>query len=75
MLDKLALHQAGYLAQKRLARGLRNGWTEAWARRSEEIAAYPLQGWFAAQLRSAVIWNELLSPPVALRVEREARRR
>jgi hypothetical protein len=29
----------------------------------------------AARLRSAIIWNELLSPPVALRDEREPRRR
>jgi nitronate monooxygenase len=39
----------------RLARGLRNGWTEAWATRRDEIAAYPLQGWFAAQLRPAAL--------------------
>jgi nitronate monooxygenase len=39
----------------RLARGLRNGWTDAWAPRPDEIAAYPLQGWLAAQLRAAAL--------------------
>lgn len=39
----------------RLARGLRNGWTEAWATRGGDIAGYPLQGWFAAQLRAAAV--------------------
>lgn len=39
----------------RLARGLRNGWTDAWAWRADDIAPYPLQGWFAAQLRGAAL--------------------
>jgi nitronate monooxygenase len=39
----------------RLARGLGNGWTDAWALRADDIAPYPLQGWFAAQLRGAAL--------------------
>lgn len=39
----------------RLARGLRNGWTEAWTPRHDAIAPYPLQGWFAGQLRAAAL--------------------
>lgn len=39
----------------RLARGLRNRWTEHWAGNSRDIAAFPLQGWFAARLREAAM--------------------
>ena len=39
----------------RLARGLRNGWTDAWRAQGERIAPYPLQGWFAGQLRAAAL--------------------
>ena len=39
----------------RLARGLRNGWTDAWRTRAADLAPFPLQGWFVAQLRSAAM--------------------
>jgi nitronate monooxygenase len=39
----------------RLARGLRNRWTEHWAAHAKDIAAFPLQGWFAAHLRGAAL--------------------
>ncbi len=42
----------------RLARGLRNRWTENWQTSDAIPAPYPLQGWFAAQMRSAAIAND-----------------
>jgi nitronate monooxygenase len=39
----------------RLARGLRNGWTDTWKTPAAELAPFPLQGWFVAQLRSAAM--------------------
>lgn len=39
----------------RLARGLRNGWTETWKQGADAPARFPLQGWFVAQLRSAAL--------------------
>lgn len=39
----------------RLARGLRNRWTELWSTRTDDLAPFPLQGWFAAQLRGAAL--------------------
>jgi nitronate monooxygenase len=37
----------------RLARGLRNRWTEHWSTHLDRIAVFPLQSWFASQLRNA----------------------
>lgn len=37
----------------RLARGIANRWTDEMTTRTHDIAPYPLQGWFTAQLRRA----------------------
>lgn len=37
----------------RLARGIANRWTDEMTARTHDIAPYPLQGWFTAQLRRA----------------------
>jgi nitronate monooxygenase len=39
----------------RLARGLRNRWTDLHADGRRPIAPYPVQGWFLAQLRAAAL--------------------
>jgi nitronate monooxygenase len=39
----------------RLARGVRNRFTEDMASRTGEFAPYPIQGWFLAQLRPALV--------------------
>lgn len=39
----------------RLARGLRNRWTEDMSSRLNEIAPFPVQGWFVSQLRPAAV--------------------
>lgn len=39
----------------RLARGLRNRWTDHWAGHANEIAPFPLQSWFTSQLRAAAL--------------------
>lgn len=39
----------------RLARGVRNRWTEEVAPRLSSIAPFPVQGWFMAQLRPAAV--------------------
>jgi urease subunit gamma/beta len=49
-LDKLALHQAGYLAQKRLARGLRLNYPEAVALISAQVLEYIRDGRSVAEL-------------------------
>ena len=49
-LDKLALHQAGYLAQKRLARGLRLNYPEAVALISTQIMELIRDGRTVAEL-------------------------
>jgi urease subunit gamma/beta len=49
-LDKLALHQAGYLAQKRLARGLRLNYPEAVALISTQILELIRDGRSVAEL-------------------------
>jgi urease subunit gamma/beta len=49
-LDKLALHQAGYLAQKRLARGLRLNYPEAVALISTQVMEFIRDGRTVAQL-------------------------
>ncbi|MDQ3033233.1 MAG: nitronate monooxygenase [Myxococcota bacterium] len=38
----------------RLARGIANRWTREMAGRDGELGAYPLQGWFAGQLKRAI---------------------
>src|SRR5258705_7988478 len=48
--DKLALHQAGYLAQKRLARGLRLNYTEAVALIATQIMEFIRDGRSVAEL-------------------------
>ncbi|HVF33898.1 MAG TPA: nitronate monooxygenase [Candidatus Saccharimonadia bacterium] len=37
----------------RLARGLRNRWTDEFAQRHTELAPFPVTSWFSAQLKSA----------------------
>jgi urease subunit gamma/beta len=49
-LDKLALHQAGYLAQKRLARGLRLNYPEAVALISTQVLEFIRDGRAVAEL-------------------------
>jgi urease subunit gamma/beta len=49
-LDKLALHQAGYLAQKRLARGLRLNYPEAVALISAQVLEFIRDGRSVAEL-------------------------
>lgn len=49
-LDKLALHQAGYLAQKRLARGLRLNYPEAVALISTQVMEFIRDGHTVAEL-------------------------
>ena len=49
-LDKLALHQAGYLAQKRLARGLRLNYPEAVALISTQVMEFIRDGRSVADL-------------------------
>jgi urease subunit gamma/beta len=49
-LDKLALHQAGYLAQKRLARGLRLNYPEAVALISAQVLEFIRDGRSVADL-------------------------
>ena len=49
-LDKLALHQAGYLAQKRLARGLRLNYPEAVALISTQVLEFIRDGRTVAEL-------------------------
>jgi urease subunit gamma/beta len=49
-LDKLTLHQAGYLAQKRLARGLRLNYPEAVALISAQILEFIRDGRTVAEL-------------------------
>ena len=49
-LDKLALHQAGYLAQKRLARGLRLNYPEAVALISTQVLEFIRDGRSVAEL-------------------------
>ena len=49
-LDKLALHQAGYLAQKRLARGLRLNSPEAVALISTQVMEFIRDGHTVAEL-------------------------
>src|SRR5688572_11533432 len=49
-LDKLALHQAGYLAQKRLARGLRLNYPEAVALISTQVMELIRDGRTVAEL-------------------------
>ncbi len=39
----------------RLARGVRNRWTEEMAPRLNDVAPFPVQGWFVSQLRPAAI--------------------
>lgn len=39
----------------RLARGLRNRWTEAMRTQARELAPFPRQGWFVAQMRAAAL--------------------
>jgi nitronate monooxygenase len=39
----------------RLARSLRNRWTDEIAPKLESIAPYPVQGWFMSQLRAAAV--------------------
>jgi urease subunit gamma/beta len=48
--DKLALHQAGYLAQKRLARGLRLNYPEAVALISAQVLEFIRDGRSVAEL-------------------------
>src|SRR5215212_1588491 len=48
--DKLALHQAGYLAQKRLARGLRLNYPEAVALVSAQVLEFIRDGRSVAEL-------------------------
>ncbi len=49
-LDKLALHQAGYLAQKRLARGLRLNYVEAVALIATQLLEFIRDGHSVASL-------------------------
>jgi urease subunit gamma/beta len=49
-LDKLALHQAGFLAQKRLARGLRLNYPEAIALISTQVMEFIRDGRTVAEL-------------------------
>jgi urease subunit gamma/beta len=49
-LDKLALHQAGFLAQKRLARGLRLNYPEAVALISTQVMEFIRDGRTVAEL-------------------------
>ena len=49
-LDKLSLHQAGYLAQKRLARGLRLNYPEAVALISTQVMEFIRDGRTVAEL-------------------------
>lgn len=49
-VDKLALHQAGYLAQKRLARGLRLNYPEAVALISAQVLEFIREGRSVAEL-------------------------
>ncbi len=49
-LDKLTLHQAGYLAQKRLARGLRLNYPEAVALISAQVLEFIRDGRSVAEL-------------------------
>ncbi len=49
-LDKLALHQAGFLAQKRLARGLRLNYPEAVALISAQVMEFIRDGRTVAEL-------------------------
>jgi urease subunit gamma/beta len=49
-LDKLALHQAGYLAQKRLARGVRLNYPEAVALISAQVLEFIRDGRSVAEL-------------------------
>lgn len=39
----------------RLARGVRNRWTEEMSTRSAELAPFPIQSWFASQIKSAAV--------------------
>jgi nitronate monooxygenase len=39
----------------RLARGVRNRWSEEWAAHGREIAPFPIQNWFLSKLRPAAI--------------------
>src|SRR4051812_3213764 len=48
--DKLALHQAGYLAQKRLARGVRLNYPEAVALISAQVLEFIRDGRSVAEL-------------------------
>src|SRR5947199_2165407 len=48
--DKLALHQAGFLAQKRLARGLRLNYPESIARISTQVLEFIRDGKSVAEL-------------------------
>ena len=52
-LDKLALHQAGFLAQKRLARGLRLNYPEAVALISTQVLEFIRDGRSVAELMDA----------------------
>ena len=49
-LDKLTLHQAGFLAQKRLARGLRLNYPEAVALISTQVLEFIRDGRSVAEL-------------------------
>src|SRR5687768_12136570 len=49
-IDKLALHQAGYLAQKRLARGIRLNYPEAVALIAAQILEFIRDGHSVAEL-------------------------
>src|SRR5918992_4253425 len=49
-LDKLVLHQAGFLAQKRLARGLRLNYPEAMALIATQILEFIRDGRSVAEL-------------------------
>ena len=39
----------------RLARGIRNRWTEEMGRNAESLPPFPVQGWFVGQLRGAAL--------------------
>src|SRR5471030_587008 len=49
-LDKLVLHQAGFLAQKRLARGCRLNYPEAVALIATQLLEFIRDGWSAAEV-------------------------
>jgi len=39
----------------RLARGVRNRWSEEWAARAADVAPFPVQNWFLSKLRPAAV--------------------